>query len=178
MASHRSAAAACGRRHTPAAPPPTRSAERGRARAGVVVERTERVVIETGPGRVTFRLASSSGSSKGGLPSRPTGSERPSSPWRRRRLGDARALGRRAGIPTQSQGGLAQALAADPSHPEANEALGRVQLDGAWVAEDEAYRARGYVPFDGRWVTPAEHEAFVRERAAADAPRGSGARPS
>ena len=57
----------------------------------------------------------------------------------------------------------------NPSNPEANEALGRVQLDGAWVAEEEAYRARGYVPYDGRWVTPAEHEALLREREAGEA---------
>ncbi len=72
-------------------------------------------------------------------------------------------------LPTQSREAWAQSLRANPSNPEANEALGRVQLNGAWVAEEEAFRARGYVPYDGRWVTPAEHEALLRERAAGEA---------
>ena len=70
---------------------------------------------------------------------------------------------------TQSREAWQRVLAADPAHPEANAALGRVELDGEWVSEDEAYRARGYVEYEGRWVTPAEHEALVRERAAEEA---------
>jgi len=58
---------------------------------------------------------------------------------------------------------------ADPSHPEANAALGRVEVDGTWLSMEEGYRARGFVPFEGRWVSPAEHEALVRERLAEEA---------
>ena len=67
---------------------------------------------------------------------------------------------------TQSRGAWQRVLALDPQNPEANAALGRVSLDGAWVSADDAYRARGYVQYDGRWMTPAEHEASMRERAA------------
>ena len=70
---------------------------------------------------------------------------------------------------TQSREAWQRALAADPSHSQANAALGRVEVDGTWMGQDEAYRARGYVSFEGRWVTPPEHEALVRERAAEEA---------
>ena len=43
-------------------------------------------------------------------------------------------------------------LSADPSHREANAALGRIEVDGTWMGEADAYRARGYVSFDGRWL--------------------------
>ena len=57
-------------------------------------------------------------------------------------------------------------LALDPGHPEANEALGRVYQDGAWMSATDASRARGLVELEGRWVTPAEHDAMLRQRAA------------
>lgn len=72
-------------------------------------------------------------------------------------------------LATQSREAWTQALRADPSSPAANAALGRVEVDGAWVSEEEAWRAHGYVRFEERWVTPAEHEAIVRERAADEA---------
>jgi hypothetical protein len=138
---------------------------------GVVVERTERAIaVETGPGRVTFPLS---------VVERVVEGRSALEVYRERAAGLApedaagwAALARWAderGLPTQSREAWAQSLRANPSSPEANQALGRVQLDGAWVAEDEAFRARGYVPYDGRWVTPAEHEALLRERAAHEA---------
>ena len=53
-----------------------------------------------------------------------------------------------------------------PEDPEANRAVGRVELDGRWVTEEEAYRARGYVDFEGQWMTPAEQDAILRSREA------------
>ena len=70
---------------------------------------------------------------------------------------------------TASRSAWQRVLALDPQNPEANAALGRVALDGAWVSADDAYRARGFVQYEGRWVTPAEHEAGLRERAAEQA---------
>jgi hypothetical protein len=70
------------------------------------------------------------------------------------------------GLGTQAREAWNRALQASPNDPRANEALGRVRMDGRWVSEDEAYRARGYVRFEGEWITPAEHDAVLRERAA------------
>jgi hypothetical protein len=80
------------------------------------------------------------------------------------------ALGRWAsaqGLGTQARQAYEHVLSFAPSDPEANRALGRVQLDGRWVPEDEAYEARGYVRFEGEWVTPAERQTIRDERAAA-----------
>lgn len=77
------------------------------------------------------------------------------------------ALGRWAearGLGTQAREAYQRALAASPSDPRANEALGNVHLNGRWVSEEESYRARGYVRFEGEWMTPAEQEAILRER--------------
>jgi hypothetical protein len=79
------------------------------------------------------------------------------------------ALGRWAsdqGLGKQSRQVYQHVLTFAPGDPEANRALGRVELDGRWVTEDEAYAARGYVRFEGEWVTPAERESILAERAA------------
>jgi tetratricopeptide (TPR) repeat protein len=72
----------------------------------------------------------------------------------------------RAGLGTQSKRAYQHVLKIDPNDPEANQALGRVQVEGSWMTEDEAYRARGYVRFEGRWVTPAEQDSILRAREA------------
>lgn len=72
------------------------------------------------------------------------------------------------GLSTQAREAYNRALAASPMDPRANDALGNVLVDGRWVTEDEGYRAKGFVQFEGDWVTPAEHDAILRERAAAD----------
>jgi len=133
---------------------------------GVIVERTKiAVVLETGPGRVSVPAA---------RVARIVESRSALEAWREREAqlgpGDVEgwaALARWAAerrLETQSRRAWERVLAADPAHPAANEALGRVLLDGAWMSRDEAHRARGEVQFEGRWVTPAEHEALVRER--------------
>jgi hypothetical protein len=72
------------------------------------------------------------------------------------------------GLSTQAREAYHRALAVSPMDPRANDGLGNVLVNGRWLSEDEGYRAKGYVQLDGDWVTPAEHEAIVRERAAAD----------
>ena len=72
------------------------------------------------------------------------------------------------GLGTQAREAYNRALAVSPNDPRANAALGNVEVGGRWVTEDEGYRARGYVQFEGEWMTPAEHDAILRERAAAD----------
>jgi hypothetical protein len=139
----------------------------GRVR-GVIVERTkDAVVIETAPGRLTLSMK---------RVEKIVESRSALAEFQDRAAdlapGDAAGwaeLARWAAerdLVTQSLEAWRRVLSTDPGHPEANEAFGRVELDGDWVSEDEAYRARGYVPYEGRWVTPAEHEALVRERVA------------
>ena len=136
--------------------------------SGMVVERSERaVVIETGPGRVTLPMTRVE-RIVDGRSSLNAFQERAGA----LAAGDATGwagLARWAAdhdLVTQSRSAWQRVLALDPQNPEANAALGRVSLEGAWMPADDAYRARGYVQYDGRWMTPAEHEASMRERAA------------
>jgi len=139
--------------------------------SGVIVEHTaDTIVIETGPGRVTLptsRIAKIV-ESRSALQAY---HERAAS----LSPGDAPSwavLARWAAerdLLTQAREAWQMVLAADPSHPEANAALGRVEVDGTWMSMEDGYRARGLVPFEGVWVSPAEHEALVRERLAEEA---------
>lgn len=139
--------------------------------SGVIVERTkDAVVVETAPGRLTLpmrrieRIVESRSSLEEFLDRAAALAPGDAAGWA--------TLARWAAdrdLVTQSREAWQRVLAADPAHPEANTALGRVELDGEWVSEAEAYRARGYVEHEGRWLTPAEHEALVRERAAEEA---------
>jgi len=70
------------------------------------------------------------------------------------------------GLGTQSRWAYEHVLMIAPEDPEANRAVGRVELDGRWVTAEEAYRARGYVDFEGQWMTPAEQDAILRSREA------------
>lgn len=83
----------------------------------------------------------------------------------------------RSGLGTQASRTYHRVLELDPDNAEANQALGRVELDGRWMTLEESYRARGYVNFEGQWMTPAEQEAIVRgleaERAEAEAQAAS-----
>jgi hypothetical protein len=135
--------------------------------SGVIVERTPTsVAIETGPGRVTLEMSRvqsivESGSFLAEF------QERAAQLDARDAVGWA-ALARWAkdrDLLTPAADAWRHVLSLDPNHPEANAALGRVQVDGAWMEAEDGYRARGLVPFEGRWVTPAEHEAALRERA-------------
>ncbi|HJQ98336.1 MAG TPA: hypothetical protein VJ826_08470, partial [Candidatus Polarisedimenticolaceae bacterium] len=74
------------------------------------------------------------------------------------------------GLSSQASEAYKKVLAVVPNDAEANQAFGRVELDGKWVTEEESYRARGYVQYGGEWMTPAEaqlaqqHEANVQAR--------------
>jgi hypothetical protein len=134
---------------------------------GVVVERTkDAVVIEAGPGRVTLPL-SHVVRIVDGASVLATFQQRAHEVD----VGDVGGLADLArwaadhGLATQARSTWERVLALDPSHPQANAALGRVRLGGSWMAEPDAYRARGLVRFGGRWVTSAEQETLQRERA-------------
>lgn len=136
--------------------------------SGIIVERTATsITLETSPGRVTLALSRVEKVSD----------ERSAlEVWRERSSALAAddlegwaALARWAGdrqLMTQAREGWQHVLSLDPRHVEANVALGRVQVDGAWMNADDAYRARGYLPFEGRWVSPAEREVLEQERRA------------
>ncbi len=135
--------------------------------SGVIVERTATaVVLETAPGRVSVPLSRIQSI-------RETGSDLALFHERAARLASNDAngwaeLARWAAdrdLGTQSREAYERVLALDPGHPEANRAVGRVQLDGRWVTEGDANRARGLVPFEGSWVTPAERQGLLQERA-------------
>ena len=138
---------------------------------GVIVERTrDAVVLETAPGRVRLpmRLVEKIVESRSAL----EGFHDRAADLAPGDVDGWAALARWAAerdLLTSAREAWQRVLAADPSHPEANAALGRVQLGGTWMGSADAYRAQGYVEFEGRWVTPAEHEALVRERAADEA---------
>lgn len=80
-----------------------------------------------------------------------------------------RKLGRWAmgqGLTMQAREAFTKVKAVVPDDPEANHALGLVQLDGRWVTEKESFTARGFVQFEGEWMTPAERQAILGERQA------------
>ena len=141
--------------------------------SGVVVERTrDAVVIETGPGRVTLPMTRverivECQSALAGYRDKAAAI----APGDARGWADLARWAEARGLTTQAREAWQRVLDAEPDHTQANQALGRMQLDGRWMEADDAYRAQGYVPYDGRWVTPAEHEALLREREAADAER-------
>jgi len=135
--------------------------------SGVIVERTPHAVaIETGPGRVTLPMSRvesivESGSFLAEFRDKAARLEA-------RDVAGWAALARWAedrDLLTPAGEAWRHVLALDPDHPEANAALGRVEVGGVWMEADDGYRARGLVPFEGRWLTPAAHEAVVRERA-------------
>jgi hypothetical protein len=71
------------------------------------------------------------------------------------------------GLGTQARTAFEQVLAIDPANVDANQALGRVLMDGRWVTQEEQYRLSGYVQFEGEWMMPEERDAILRERDAA-----------
>lgn len=72
--------------------------------------------------------------------------------------------------------GLAQrafekAVELEPGHVRANQALGRVELEGEWMPQDEAMRRQGKELYRGEWLTP--DEIAARERQSQDALRST-----
>jgi hypothetical protein len=65
---------------------------------------------------------------------------------------------------TQARRAYEHVIGIDPQNVEANQALGRVLLEGRWVPEQEVHRARGMVQFEGAWMMPAERDAILVER--------------
>ncbi len=134
--------------------------------SGEIVERNaQRIVVETGPGRVTLPMsrvtkveAGRSALSEYQQRARSLETTDAAGWVALGQWADARDLG------TQARAAYQKALALDPTNPAANAALGRVQSQGIWLSQEEAYRAQGLVPFEGDWVTPGERDAARRDR--------------
>jgi hypothetical protein len=141
--------------------------------SGRIVQRTETTVeVEVGVGKVAVRMSQVERIVEGSS-SLDVYDDRARALGANDRAGWA-ALGRWAsdqGLSAQSREAYRRVLAIDPSDAEANRALGRVQVDGRWVAEEESYRARGFVQFEGEWMAPAEQQAIQQQRSQADADR-------
>jgi len=151
--------------------------------SGVIVERTrDAIVVETGPGRVTLPMA---------LVEKVVEGRSALEAYQERAAAlepsDVEgwgALARWAAdreLLTQSREAWQRVLAADPSRPEANAALGRVEVDGSWMSEAEAYRARlrvvrGELGHTGRARGPGARACGRGGIGARDA-RGRAARP-
>jgi hypothetical protein len=69
-------------------------------------------------------------------------------------------------LSSQAAKAYTQVVATLPDDPEANQALGRVRLNGKWVTEEESYRAQGYILFEGEWMTPGERQSIIASRQA------------
>lgn len=139
--------------------------------SGVVVEQTaENVTVDIGAGKMTVRMSTVLKIEK---------STSPLQEYRARAeaiaAGDAEAWRELAkwaqgsSLATQAREAWSEVAAIVPGDPEANRALGRVELDGSWVTEEESYLARGFVEFEGEWMMPAERQAILAERSAEEA---------
>jgi hypothetical protein len=68
------------------------------------------------------------------------------------------------GLDNQARLAYRQVLNVEPDNVSANEALGRVNVDGRWLAEADAWLARGYVLFEGKWMLPEQQVAIEQQR--------------
>ncbi|MGE0453789.1 MAG: hypothetical protein AB7O37_12310 [Vicinamibacteria bacterium] len=133
---------------------------------GVIVERTpEKVVVETGPGRVTLAASRVVAVRDGGAALNrfqeraETLAADDAAGWL-----ELAQWAAEQGLNTQAQASFERVLALDSNNSVAHEALDHQFVAGRWLAGDEARRARGEVQYDGRWMTAAERDDLVRER--------------
>ena len=68
------------------------------------------------------------------------------------------------GLGSRSRSAFERVLALDPENAAANEALGRVEVDGRWLSREDAYLARGYIRFEGKWMLPEQQAAIENQR--------------
>jgi hypothetical protein len=139
----------------------------GRITGEIVEQRPDAVVIEVGPGRVTLPASRIE---------RIVSSTSPLAAYRKRasQLLDDDVRGwlrlgfwaRDQGLNTQAREAFQHVLSLDPESAAAQEALGRVFVNGQWMSLEDSYRARGLALVNGTWMTPAEREAAMAERAA------------
>jgi hypothetical protein len=135
---------------------------------GEIISRSEEsVTVDIGGGTMTARMSSVVRIEEGTSPLQEYRARAEALPdddteaWRElARWATSRALS------TQASKAYSKVIANLPDDEEANQALGRVKLDGKWVSEEEAFTARGFIEFEGHWMTPGERQAILTERRA------------
>lgn len=133
----------------------------GRTVTGVVVERTATtLVVDVGPGRVGFPLATvvKVVSAESDLAAYRDRSAR----LRADDVAGWTELGywaREQGLETQAREAFEHAVRLDPAHGAAQRGLGRELYEGRWMTFAERQAERGLVELDGQWMSPAEREA-------------------
>lgn len=144
----------------------------GRTLEGEILERTAQAVkVKTAFGTITVELSKIDHIETKLTPAQELAARRSAT-----RDDDAAALFALAdwagehGLRTERTALLREVIAADPQHPGANEALGRVLVEGTWLdpADVEAHlaklaeekRAQGLVQYEGEWIP--EDEAMRR----------------
>ncbi len=68
------------------------------------------------------------------------------------------------GLSTQAKEEFRAALAIDPDHAGAREALNYVRDGEKWVTQEEFHRRRGEVLFEGNWITTARKQELLAAR--------------
>jgi hypothetical protein len=139
----------------------------GRVVGVVVEESSERVVLETGPGRVAVGRASV-------LSVKRSSSDLAEWSERGRLLSDTDAAGwlalglwaREHGLETQTRAALERVVALDPTNVVAHAGLGHVIEAGRYMTVEEAHHSRGDVFYQGEWMSRAERSDRQREEAA------------
>jgi len=137
---------------------------------GEIVERSDdAVTVDIGGGTISVRTASIVRIEENVAPSQQYRERAAALP-----AGDAEAWrelarwARGEALATQASQAWSRVVAVLPDDEEANQALGRVRLDGRWVSEEESYLARGFIEFEGEWMTPGERQAILNDRLARD----------
>lgn len=142
----------------------------GKITGQIIDQTSESVTVDIGGGTITAKMSSVVKINK---------KESPLQEYRKRAAkippGDAEAWRKLArwaqgySLSSQARQAYREVLKTLPDDPEANKAIGMVQLDGKWVTEEESYRARGFIQFEGKWMTPAEKQSIISERQARQA---------
>lgn len=138
----------------------------GRVVGVVVEESAERIVLETGPGRVALRKANVASVKR-------TSSDLGEWSERARRLAATDVDGwltlglwaQERGLETQARAAFQRVLALDPDNAAAHAGLGHVQDGGRYVTIEESRRSRGDVLYQGEWMSRDERADRQREEA-------------
>jgi hypothetical protein len=138
----------------------------GRVVGVVLEESSERVVLETGPGRVAVGRANV-------LSVKRSSSDLAEWSERARQLSDTDLAGWLAlglwaqgrGLETQARVAFQRVLALDPANAVAHAGLGHVLEAGRYMTTDEAHRSRGEVLYQGEWMSAAERADRQRTEA-------------
>ncbi len=134
--------------------------------SGVLIEQSAtRVVLQTGPGRVTLLRASIDRvvQKQSALQ---THAERAAllQPTDRDGWLELALAAKDQRLETQAREAFLRVLVLDPGNALAQAGIGKIWMNNRWLSEEEAHRARGDVLFEGSWVSPEEREDRIRDQ--------------